>query len=86
MHALIDRHCFENTDTYGHLQDPMKKVLPMKYREYVREILAEGQRIGNFIRIYPAAKSDMYDKFFLGPRPYNKAVYKAMFTDEVLKT
>ena len=50
----------------------MKKGLTMRFREYVREVLAEGQRLGNFIRIYPAAKSDMYDKFFLGPRPYNK--------------
>jgi hypothetical protein len=27
----------------------------------------------------------MYDQYFLGPRPYNKAVYKALFSDEILK-
>ena len=26
----------------------------------------------------------MYDQYFQGPRPYNKAVYKALFTDEIL--
>jgi hypothetical protein len=64
----------------------MKKALNCKYREYVRETAAEYQRRGNFIRIYPAKNSDIYDQFFSGPRPYNKAVYKALFTDEVLKT
>lgn len=27
----------------------------------------------------------MYDSLFQGPRPYNRAVYKALFTDEVIK-
>ncbi len=26
----------------------------------------------------------MYDQYFQGPRPYNKAVYKALFTDDIL--
>ncbi len=28
----------------------------------------------------------MYDNLFQGPRPYNKAVYKALFSDEIIKT
>lgn len=28
----------------------------------------------------------MYDNLFSGPRPYNKAVYKALFSDEIIKT
>ena len=27
----------------------------------------------------------MYDPYFNSARPYNKAVYKALFTDEVIK-
>jgi hypothetical protein len=64
----------------------MKRASNIKYREYIRETLAEYQRRGNFVRIYPAKGSDMYDNLFLGPRPYNKAVYKCLFTDEILKT
>lgn len=63
----------------------MKRACNLKYREYIRETLAEYQRRGNFVRIYPAKGSDMYDNLFLGPRPFNKAVYKALFTDEILK-
>ena len=27
----------------------------------------------------------MYDPYFLGPRPYNKVLYKALFSDDILK-
>ena len=64
----------------------MKKAASIKYREYIRETVAEYQRRGHYIRIYPAKGSDIYDPYFLGPRPYNKAVYKALFGDEILKT
>jgi hypothetical protein len=64
----------------------MKKASGLKYREYIRETVAEYQRRGNYIRIYPAKGSDMYDGLFGGPRPFNKAVYKALFSDEILKT
>ena len=47
--------------------------------------MSENSRKGNFIRIYPAKGSDVYDCFFNSPRPYNKLVYKVLFTDEVLK-
>ena len=62
----------------------MKKILNLKFREYIRETLAEYARRGNYVRIYPAKGSDMYDQYFSGPRPYNKAVYKALFSDQVL--
>lgn len=32
----------------------MKRAANLKYREYIRETVAEYQRRGNFIRIYPA--------------------------------
>lgn len=67
------------------MSEALKRASNCKYREYIRETLAEYQRRGNYIRIFPAKGSDMYDSLFQGPRPYNKAVYKALFTDEVLK-
>ena len=65
--------------------EPLKRAANCKYREYIRETLAEYQRRGNYIRIYPAKGSDMYDPYFNSARPFNKAVYKALFADEVLK-
>ena len=35
-----------------------------KYKEIIREVLAENSRRGNFIRIYPSKGSDLYDKYF----------------------
>lgn len=64
----------------------MRRAANCRFREYIRETAAEYQRRGNYIRIYPAKGCDMYDNLFQGPRPYNRAVYKALFTDEVVKT
>jgi hypothetical protein len=83
---MLERLVVENPTEYSAHFEPLKKALNCRYREYIKETLAEYQRRGNYVRIYPAKGSDMYDSFFLGPRPYNKAVYKALFTDEILKT
>ena len=63
----------------------MKKGAAIRYREYIRETQAEYNRKGNFIRIYPAKGSDIYDCFFTGARPYNKVLYKALYTDEIMR-
>ena len=63
----------------------MRKGASLRYREYVRETQAEFLRKGNFVRIFPAKNTDIYDCFFNGPRPYNKLVYKALYTDEILR-
>ena len=65
--------------------EPIKRAANCRYREYIRETLAEYQRLGNFVRIYPAKGSDQYDHLFYGARPYNKVMYKALYTDELLK-
>ncbi len=83
MNQTLDRISID--PEYASIIEPMKRASNLKYREYIRETLAEYQRRGNFVRIYPAKGSDMYDNLFLGPRPFNKAVYKALFTDEILK-
>lgn len=51
----------ENPSEFAALAEPMKKALNCKYREYIREATAEYQRRGNYIRIYPAKNSDIYD-------------------------
>ena len=63
----------------------MRKAVSLRYRDYVRESVSEYQRRGNFVRIYPAKGSDIYDQYFASARPYNKLVYKVLFTDEILK-
>ena len=63
----------------------MKKASSMRYREYVRETQAEFLRKGNFVRIFPAKNTDIYDCFFNGSRPYNKLVYKAIYSDDILR-
>lgn len=64
----------------------MKKATTMRYKEYIREACNEYQRRGYFIRIYPAKQSDIYDQYFSSARPYNKVLYKAFFTDEILRS
>lgn len=64
----------------------MKKASTLRYREYIRETVTEYQRRGNYIRIYPAKNSDMYDQYFHSSRAYNKIIYKVLFTDEILKS
>ena len=67
------------------MHESLRKAASLRYREYIRETLSEHQRKGNFIRIYPAKNSDMYDCFFNTARPFNKLVYKALFTDEIIR-
>ena len=62
----------------------IKKLIPLKFKDVLRDALAENARRGNFIRIYPSRGSDMYDKFFSGPRPYNRFLYKCLYTEEII--
>lgn len=65
-------------------QNLLKKLIPLKYREVLRECISEYGRRGNFIRIYPAKGSSSYDKYFKGVRPYNQFIYKCLYTDEII--
>ena len=51
----------------------------------LRESLAEYERRGNFVRIYPAPGTDMYDCFFAHPRPFNRFLYKVLYSDEIIQ-
>ena len=64
-------------------EDQLKRLARTKYKEILRETISEYQRKGNFVRIYPAHGSNNYDQYFSGPRPFNRFIYKMMFTDYV---
>ena len=75
----------DNAVEYSTLFEPLKKAANLKYKEYVKETIIENTKRGNFLRIYPARGSEMYDNFFQHPRPYNKVINKVLFSDEVVK-
>ena len=56
----------------------------MKFKEILRDALGENSRKGNFVRIYPAKGAEMYDKYFAGPRPYNRFLQKCLYSDEII--
>jgi len=58
---MIEKLAMENPNEFANLVEPMKKATTIRYKEYVREAIAEYQRRGNYIRIYPAKNSDIYD-------------------------
>jgi hypothetical protein len=82
---MIDKLVAENPIEFGVHHEGLRKAASIKAREFVRESIAEYGRRSNFHRIYPSKGSDMYDCFFSGPRPYNKILYKVLFTDEIMK-
>jgi hypothetical protein len=76
IHILI-----EEQPEYLQHEDILKTMARTKYKELLRETVAEHNRRGNFIRIYPAYGSDMYDKFFQESRPFNRYIYRVLYTD-----
>ena len=67
------------------MHESMRKAASLRQKDYIREVLQEYQKRGNFVRIYPAKNSDIYDIYFSTPKPYNKLVYKVLYTDEVIR-
>lgn len=68
-----------NIDQY--FLDRLSKI-SAKHRELVFETLDEFQRNRNmnYTCIYPAPGSQLYDKFFISPRPSNQIVHRYLFT------
>ena len=58
---MIEKLAMDNPQDFSLLVEPMKKASQLRYKEYIREAVTEYQRRGNFIRIYPAKHSDIYD-------------------------
>ena len=61
---MIESFVNENPLENSPFLEPLKRAANVKYKDYVRETLQENQRRGNFIRIFPARGSEMYDMFF----------------------
>lgn len=62
--SMIDKLAFDPNSEWAGMVEPMKRAANCRYREYIRETLAEYQRRGNYVRIYPAKGSDQYDHLF----------------------
>jgi len=56
----------------------------LKHRDLIHETVSEFGRRGNFVRIYPAQGSKIYDKFFTSCKPLNKIIYKTLFSNEII--
>ena len=50
-----------------------------KLREVLFETIAENKRHRNFIRIYPAQGSIVYDKYFETIKSYNRMLYQCLY-------
>ncbi len=82
---LIEKFLVDNPIEFASVADGLRKGAQIKHKDLVRESLAELQRKGSFVRIYPARGSDIYDCYFNGSRPLNKHMYRVFYSDEVLK-
>ena len=67
------------------IHEGMRKAVALRHRDFVRETCQEYQKRGNFIRIYPAKGSDTYDQYFSSPRPFNRILNKAIFSDDIIR-
>lgn len=70
--------------TLAPFKNMVKGIIPLKLKEVLRDALEENSKRGNFIRIYPAKGTDVYDKYFKTARPHNVFLYKCLYTDEIL--
>lgn len=62
----------------------IKKLIPMKFKDVLKDALIENSKRTNFLRIYPAKGTDIYDKYFKSVRPYNVFLYKCLYTNDIL--
>ena len=74
IHILI-----EEQPEYLKHEKLLKTMARTKYKELLRETVAEYNRRGNFVRIYPASGSDQYDKYFHEARPFNRYIYQMLY-------
>jgi hypothetical protein len=77
----------EHGDEFGHLEESIKKLVLIKYRDILYETVQEYNRSGEFIRIFPSRGSKQYEKYFsgvFGTRMLNRIVHKVLFTNEII--
>lgn len=61
----------------------MKQAMFLKFRDILHETVSEYTRRGEFVRIFPAKNSKIYDKYF-SKNHLNKLIYKTLFSSEFL--
>jgi len=84
---LINRLSEDYSEDYnkGSLREPMQAACQLKFRDIIAETCAEYSRRGEFVRIYPAKNSKIYDKYFSSGRNcLNKIIYKVLFSNDVI--
>jgi hypothetical protein len=74
----------EDAEEFSSLEGAVQQASLLKCREIVTESVSEYNRRGNFVRIYPAKGSNMYDQYFQGARPLNKMLYKVLYQEKLL--
>ena len=75
----------EHDGEFGNDVDMLKKLSTVKHKDILRETLLELLRKGNYVCIYPARGSEVYDQYFQVVRPLNRFVNKVLFQDETLE-
>lgn len=83
VESLIERLTQEHSQDYGNLGESLTQACFLKYRDIVHETVSEYQRKAEFVRIYPAKNSKIYDKYFTRNH-LNKLIYKTLFTQDLL--
>ena len=68
----------------GELTEALKSSCHLKFRDIISETVSEFNRKGNFVRIYPARNSKLYDKYFGASKALNKIVYKTLYSNTIL--
>ena len=59
---MIERYIQENPSEYmSPIHEGMRKAVTMRHKDMIRETTIEYQKRGNYIRIFPAKNSDIYD-------------------------
>jgi len=61
---ILDKIADECEEDYGDAINSMRKACGLKFRDILNETVTENNRKNNFVRIYPARNSKIYDKFF----------------------
>lgn len=74
----------QSDTTLSRCSKMVRNLIPIKFKEILKQTLEEDSRRNNFIRIYPAKGTDIYDKYFKNIRPLNVFLYKCLYTDEIL--
>ena len=58
--GMIDKLVNSDLD-FNDQGDLFKRIASMKHKDILRETISEYSRRGNFVRVYPAKGTDIYD-------------------------